>query len=250
MPPPRPDERSVHRAKCSIAECKQAVSFGSHFSHSAVDADSVSRYVTGGLVINPNPPKYTVDFERIENLELTTTAGRDHIRVHATTSGETIINGGAGGDVLTTTPTGKNMELVRDLTFYGEAGVDEIVINDQNNPYRHATLSNDYAVSASQVARSAFIRGFTASALSPTPPASPDQVFTRAILAATPGANITPPADQSEVSWQDALVAAQLESAPISAPWVGTSTARRRPKVLGYRSSGIGRLPDHFPRSA
>lgn len=127
-----------------------------------VDADSVTRYVTGGLVINPNPPKYTVDFERIENLELTTTEGRDRIRVHETTAGEVVVNGGAGGDVLTTTPNEKNMELVRDLTFNGEAGVDEIVIFDQEKTYSR-DLSNDYAVGALQVAREAFIRGFTIS---------------------------------------------------------------------------------------
>lgn len=131
------------------------------FGQYDLDANNVTRYVTGGLIINPNPPTYTVDFERIENVELTTTAGNDRIRVHATNSGETVVNGGAGADILTTTPTSRNMERVRDLTFYGEAGVDGIVINDQDNPYNHATLSNDYAVSASQVARSASSRGFT-----------------------------------------------------------------------------------------
>ncbi len=131
------------------------------FGQYDVDVDSVSRYVNGGLIINPNPLIYTVDFVRVENLELTTTAGKDRIRVHGTNSGETIINGGAGADVLTTTPTTKNMERVRDLTFHGEAGVDEIVINDQDNPYNHATLSNDYAVSSAQVARTASSRGIT-----------------------------------------------------------------------------------------
>jgi CubicO group peptidase (beta-lactamase class C family) len=124
-----------------------------------VNLTSVSRYVTGGLIINPNPPTYAVDFQRFENLELNTTAGRDRIRVHGTNIGETIVNGGEGNDVLITTPEEENMEFVRDLTFNGEAGVDHLFLNDQQNPYSHASLSNDYAVSALQVARSASGRG-------------------------------------------------------------------------------------------
>ncbi|MDZ4782073.1 MAG: serine hydrolase [Planctomycetia bacterium] len=123
------------------------------FGQYDVEATSVTRYVTGGFVINPNPPKYTVDFAGMENLALTTTDGADRIRVHGTTSGEVIIHGGAGSDILTTTPSTQNMERVRDLSFFGEAGVDGIVINDQQNPYSHKTLSREYDVSASQVAR-------------------------------------------------------------------------------------------------
>jgi hypothetical protein len=123
------------------------------FGQYDVEATSVTRYVTGGFVINPNPPKYTVDFAGMENLALTTTDGADRIRVHGTTSGEMIIHGGEGSDILTTTPSTQNMERVRDLSFFGEAGIDGIVINDQQNPYSHKTLSREYDVSASQVAR-------------------------------------------------------------------------------------------------
>jgi CubicO group peptidase (beta-lactamase class C family) len=120
-----------------------------------VDVDSVSRYVTGGLAIDPNPPVYEVDFAGIENLALTTTEGRDHIRVHRTTSGEVIVNAGAGNDTLVATPNSENMELVNDLTFHGEAGADAIVLNDQDNPYSHPGLSRIYGVSAAGVSRSA-----------------------------------------------------------------------------------------------
>ncbi len=129
------------------------------FGQYDVDANSVTRYVTGGLIIDPTPTLYTVDFERVENLELTTTEGRDRIRVHATTSGEVIVNGGAGADVLTTTPTEKNMQLVRDLTFNGDAGVDQIVINDQEKPYSR-DLDSVYEVSSAQVMRQALLRDF------------------------------------------------------------------------------------------
>ncbi|MFO0912585.1 MAG: serine hydrolase domain-containing protein [Pirellulales bacterium] len=126
-----------------------------------VQSDSVTRYITGGLIINPNPPQYTVNFPQVENLELTTTEGKDRIRVHAVPVGATVIRGQGSADVLTTTPNEKNMELVRDLTFEGGAGVDAIVIRDENNPYSHATLSNDYSVSASRVARSMQVRALT-----------------------------------------------------------------------------------------
>lgn len=129
------------------------------FGQYDVDANSVTRYVTGGLIIDPTPTLYTVDFERVENLELTTTEGRDRIRVHATTSGEVVVNGGAGADIMTTTPTEKNMQLVRDLTFNGDAGVDEIVINDQEKPYSR-DLDSVYEVSSAQVMRQALLRGF------------------------------------------------------------------------------------------
>lgn len=131
------------------------------FAQYDVESDTVTRYITGGLIINPNPPKYTVSFPQVENLELTTTEGKDRIRVHAVPVGETLVHGLGSADILTTTPNEKNMELVRDLTFEGGAGVDQIVIHDLNNPYSHATLSNDYSVSASRVARSMQVRALT-----------------------------------------------------------------------------------------
>ena len=133
------------------------------FAQYDVDRDSVSRYVTGGLIINPNPTVYTVDFDRVENLALTTTDGKDRIRVHETTSGEVIVHGGAGNDILTTTPNSKNMEDVDDLTFNGDAGIDGIVINDQEKAYSR-DLDSEYDVSALHVSRPMLARGFTLTA--------------------------------------------------------------------------------------
>jgi hypothetical protein len=126
-----------------------------------VDANSVARYVAslGGIAQNPGPAAVQVDYLGVENLELTTTDLADVIRVHATTTGGTSIHGGAGGDVLNASPNGNNFELVGDLTFDGDAGLDSILLNDQSNPYSHPALSRLYNVSAAGVSRYAAMPG-------------------------------------------------------------------------------------------
>jgi CubicO group peptidase (beta-lactamase class C family) len=122
------------------------------------DANSVERYVAslGGIGIG-EPSPVGVGFAHTENLELTTTDMVDAIRVHATTTGETIVHAGAGNDLLVAAANGKNLELVDDLSFFGEAGLDTITLNDQDNPYSHPGLSRLYNVSASGVNRMAAI---------------------------------------------------------------------------------------------
>lgn len=117
-----------------------------------VDDHSVSRYMTdlGGISQGP-PTTYDVVFEA-ENFELTTTDLVDVIRVHSTTTGQTTVNGGAGNDRLYASPDDKNMELVDDLVFNGDAGLDKLIISDQNNPYGFS-LSDDYTVTSSRVIR-------------------------------------------------------------------------------------------------
>jgi CubicO group peptidase (beta-lactamase class C family) len=121
-----------------------------------VDAESVSRYMAslGGFVDGP-PVGVGVSYDNVENLQLTTTDLVDVIRVHTTPAGETTIHGGAGNDSLVASPNGRNLELVDDLTFNGAAGLDAIVLNDQDNPYSHAALSGKYDVSAAGVSRTA-----------------------------------------------------------------------------------------------
>lgn len=119
-----------------------------------VDANSVSRYISSlGGVSNGGSGGVGVDFLQMENLELTTTDMVDVIRVHATTTGTTTIHGGAGSDILNATPNGKNLETVDDLVFYGDAGLDSIVLNDQNNPYTYPGLNRQYEVSSAGVTR-------------------------------------------------------------------------------------------------
>ena len=130
-------------------------SLGSDYTaHYDLHDDHVSRYTSGGFLFVLDPPAYQVHFAGIENLEATTTEGRDSIRVHSVVSGETVVNANDGDDALFTSPDGKNMELVRDLTFHGNAGKDRIVINDQLNPYSHASLSRQYTIGSGQAARS------------------------------------------------------------------------------------------------
>jgi len=118
-----------------------------------VDDNSVSRYLSDLFSVgNGAPTVYDVDFSDVENLELTTTDLVDNIRVHATPIGRTIVNGGASNDRLYASPNDKNMELVDDLVFNGDAGIDKLIISDQNNPYGFS-LSDDYTVSASRVIR-------------------------------------------------------------------------------------------------
>ncbi|MEM9659502.1 MAG: hypothetical protein AAF961_14175, partial [Planctomycetota bacterium] len=119
-----------------------------------VDGHTVSRYMTnlGGVAIGGPPTTYDVDFSNVENLELTTTDIADNIRVHATPVGTATIHGGAGNDRLYASPNDKNMELVDDLEFNGDAGLDKLIISDQNNPYGFG-LSDDYDVLASRVIR-------------------------------------------------------------------------------------------------
>lgn len=119
-----------------------------------VESDSVSRYVSSlGSISNGGTEGVSVEFSQVENLELTTTDMVDVIRVHATTTGLTTIHGGAGGDILNASPDGKNLETVDNLVFHGDAGVDSIVLNDQNNPYTYPGLNRQYRVSAAGVAR-------------------------------------------------------------------------------------------------
>jgi hypothetical protein len=121
-----------------------------------VYADSVSRYMASlGSVADGPPVGVGVSFDNVENLQLTTTDLVDVIRLHTSPTGETVVNGGAGGDTLVASPNGRNLELVDDLTFNGGAGVDAIVLNDQNNPYSHAALSGKYDVTAAGVSRTA-----------------------------------------------------------------------------------------------
>ncbi len=125
-----------------------------------VDANSVSRYIASlGGVSNGTPDTVEVQFPQVESLELTTTDLVDVIRVHATPSNETTIHGGAGSDILNASPDGKNLELVDDLAFFGDAGIDSIVLNDQNNPYSHPAFSRIYNVTAGGVGRSAAMPG-------------------------------------------------------------------------------------------
>ena len=122
-------------------------------NHYDVDENSVSRYTTTfGFIVIGGPTTYDVNFSNAENLELTTSDIVDNIRVHGTTAGQTTINGGAGSDRLYASPTDKNMELVDDLVFNGDAGIDRLIISDQNNPYGFG-FSDDYTVSASRVIR-------------------------------------------------------------------------------------------------
>lgn len=121
-----------------------------------VDADSVARYLASlGGVSNGAPDPVEVHYDNFENLQLTTTDLADVIRLHAALSGATTIHGGAGGDVLNASPIGRNLELVDDLAFYGDAGLDAIVLNDQNNPYSHPSQSRVYDVAAAGVQRTA-----------------------------------------------------------------------------------------------
>jgi CubicO group peptidase (beta-lactamase class C family) len=119
-----------------------------------VESDSVSRYVSSlGSVSNGGSDGVGVEFSQVENLELTTTNMVDVIRVHATTTGLTTIHGGAGGDILNASSDGKNLETVDDLAFHGDAGLDSIVLNDQNNPYTYPGLNRQYEVSSAGVTR-------------------------------------------------------------------------------------------------
>jgi hypothetical protein len=61
--------------------------------------------------------------------------------------------------VLNASPNGNNLELVGDLTFYGDAGLDSIVLNDLSNPYSHPALSRVYNVSDAGVSRYAAMPG-------------------------------------------------------------------------------------------
>lgn len=121
-----------------------------------VQANSVSRYMAslGGVSIG-TPTPVEVEFSSVEALELTTTDLVDVIRVHST-PGHTTIHGGAGGDVLNVAPDAKNMALADNLQFFGDAGVDRIVINDQNNPYSFPGTDRIYEVTASSVSRSSW----------------------------------------------------------------------------------------------
>jgi len=120
-----------------------------------VYGDRVSRYVAGGILLpGSGPTVYEAQFAGIENLELTTTHGKDVIRVHAAAIGTTTVHGGDGDDLLIASPADKNMELVDGLTFNGNNGRDEIVIRDENNPYSDATKSRQYEVGSSQTKRS------------------------------------------------------------------------------------------------
>lgn len=119
-----------------------------------VTSGSVSRYISSlDDVSNGDPEGVGVDYVQVENLELTTTDMKDVIRVHSTTSGATTIFAGAGNDILNASPNGKNLELVDDLIFNGEAGLDSIVLNDQNNPYTYPGLARQYEVRANGVTR-------------------------------------------------------------------------------------------------
>ena len=119
-----------------------------------VESNKVSRYVSIlGNVSNGAPAGVGVDYLQIENLELTTTDLKDVIRVHATPTGQTTIHGGAGGDILNASPDGKNLELVDDLMFHGDAGLDAIVLNDENNPYAYPGLNRQYEVTGAGVTR-------------------------------------------------------------------------------------------------
>ncbi|MCA9236811.1 MAG: beta-lactamase family protein [Planctomycetales bacterium] len=123
-----------------------------------VAANSVSRYMASvGGVSNGEPDPVAVDFAQVENLELTTTDLIDGIRVHSTPSGQTTIHGGAGNDVLNASPNEKNLENVDNLTFYGDAGVDRIFLNDQNNPYSYPAASHIYDVTSAGVERTAAV---------------------------------------------------------------------------------------------
>lgn len=119
-----------------------------------VESDNVSRYVSSlGSVSGVGADGVGVEFSQVENLELTATDMVDVIRVHATTIGLTTIHGGAGGDILNASPAGKNLETVDDLVFHGDAGLDSIVLNDQNNPYTYPGLNRQYEVSSAGVSR-------------------------------------------------------------------------------------------------
>jgi CubicO group peptidase (beta-lactamase class C family) len=121
-----------------------------------VDSDSVARYVASvGGISNGEPTPVEVHYDNVESLELTTTDMVDVIRLHTALTGTTTIHGGAGGDILNASPDGRNLELVDDLTFYGDAGIDSIVLNDQNNPYSHPSQSRVYEVTAAGVERTA-----------------------------------------------------------------------------------------------
>ncbi len=119
-----------------------------------IDFHTVERYKTdlGGFNDGTPPTTYSVNFDEMENLELTTTDIKDNIRVHSTLVGQTTINAGAGNDRLLASPDDQNMELVDDLVFNGELGADKLIISDQNNPYGFG-LSDDYDVSGSRVIR-------------------------------------------------------------------------------------------------
>lgn len=118
------------------------------------DAGSVSRYMASlGGIAGGTPTSVGVEFSQVENLELTTTDIRDVIRVHATPTGTATFHGGAGNDILNASPNGKNLANVDDLVFNGGAGLDSIVLNDQNNAYNYPGLDRQYEVTASGVTR-------------------------------------------------------------------------------------------------
>ncbi|MEM8947446.1 MAG: serine hydrolase domain-containing protein [Planctomycetota bacterium] len=122
--------------------------------HYDINEYSVSRYKTdfGGFNNGEDPITYRANFSEAENLELTTSQIKDNIRVHNTLIGQTTVHGHTGDDRLYASPDDQNMEMVDDLIFNGEAGLDKLIISDQNNPYGFG-LSDDYDVSASRVIR-------------------------------------------------------------------------------------------------
>ena len=122
---------------------------------------STSRVRRDGTGMPPNPgfpSDINVDYQDVEHLSLTTAEKSDVVNISGGGAWTTDLILGDGDDTVYASPVEQNIEFVDGLSVYGDAGVDELILNDAHNPYSHVQ-SNQYEVGADHVSRFRDVHG-------------------------------------------------------------------------------------------
>ncbi|HVK07343.1 MAG TPA: hypothetical protein VM597_01065 [Gemmataceae bacterium] len=107
---------------------------------------SATRYEVGSRLDR------SLTYAGVEVLELDGGAFADTFTVESI-SAATMIDAGAGNDVIRITPTGGSLNLVNGLVVRGGTGSDHLVVHDRNNPYTGGPFNGRYDVRADAVQR-------------------------------------------------------------------------------------------------
>jgi hypothetical protein len=98
-----------------------------------LESGAVYRDVQGPNIIGGSP--VYVEYADVENLVLRSGDQADNVNVSRGGLLTTLVEAGAGDDVVNVSPTSKNLQLIPGLTVDGGADADRVVLNDANNPY-------------------------------------------------------------------------------------------------------------------